>query len=318
MTLKKVFTASAIISGFIIILMTIFRHSQSELFTLLSASLGGTILFTVLYYLYSTETIKHYTISPKSKYLFYGITIPLLIYGVEMTSGTDGFFKNVVRILLAIELFFLIFSWVSSKLKDIQTLKNEKAKAELSLLKEQINPHFFFNTLNCLYSLIKKDQDRAQEYVLKLSDMIRFTVYEGKKESVSLADEITYLKNYIDLNVTRYHKTINVEFKETIHNTQRQIAPLLFIILLENAFKHGVERLIDDAFVHLSMIEDSDSITFEIKNSFDSSTENTNTNSGIGIENLKNRLELLYPNKHKFIVSKDKSVYYASLQIILE
>lgn len=316
MSLKKVIRIASIIVGVILVLMIIFRHAQSELFTLLRVALGGTVLFTLLYYLYSTETVKHNAISAKVKYLCYGISIPLLIYGINLMKDTDSALKNAFQILLAIIVFHLIFTWVYTKLKGIQALKNEKAKAELALLKNQINPHFFFNTLNCLYALIKKDPDQAQEYVLKLSDMIRFTVYEGNKEKVSLENELTYLKNYIDLNVTRYHKTIDIDFTDSIENPQRQVAPLLFIILLENAFKHGVEVLTDNAFVHLSVTEDKDSITFEVKNNFDTDVENKD--SGIGLTNLKNRLELLYPNKHKLVISDDKSVYYASLQIILE
>jgi two-component system sensor histidine kinase AlgZ len=316
MTLKKVIRTATIISGIIIVLMLIFRHAKSELFTLLSLSLGGTIFFTVLYYLFTTERIKSNTSFTKNKYIFYAISIPLLFFAIDVTAETDGFLKNAVRALLALEVFYLIFSWVFMNWKNIQTLKNDKAKAELALLKDQINPHFFFNSLNCLYSLIKKDPDHAQEYVLKLSDMIRFTVYEGNKQNVTLADELIYLKNYIDLNVTRYHKTIDVQFTDTIQDSQRKIAPLLFIILLENAFKHGVEKLTDDAFVHLNMVEEADSITFEIKNNFDTDMEHSNP--GIGLENLKNRLELLYPNKHKLVISKEKSIYYTSLQIILE
>jgi len=153
MTLKKVTKVSIIISIALIVLMVIFRHAKSELFTILSVSLGGTILFTLLYYLFVTEKIKENSSFTTYKYIFYAVSIPLLIYGVNVTSGTDGLLKNGVRIFLMIEIFYLIFSWVFREWKAIQTLKNEKAKAELSLLKEQINPHFFFNTLNNLYSL---------------------------------------------------------------------------------------------------------------------------------------------------------------------
>ncbi len=316
MTLKKVINVSAILTGIILVLMIIFRHAKSELFVFLSMALGGTFLFTVLYYLFITEKIKHNSSLLKYKYIFFGISIPLLIYGIEITIDTDqDFIPNILRVLLLVEIFYLIFSWSFTKWKNLQTLKSEKAKAELALLKDQINPHFFFNTLNCLYALIKKDQDQAQEYVLKLSDMIRFTVYEGNKEKVSLADELSYLKNYIDLNVTRYHKTIDIKFTDSIKNSQQQIAPLLFIILLENAFKHGVEKLTDNAFVHLSLVENEDSLTFEVKNNFEVDPEHNSP--GIGLTNLNKRLELLYPNKHKFEISNDKSVYYASLEIIL-
>lgn len=183
------------------------------------------------------------------------------------------------------------------------------------LLKEQINPHFFFNSLNSLYSLIKSDQDKAQEYVLKLSDMIRFTVYEGKKDMVSLENEITYLKNYIDLNVSRYHKNIDIQFNDQIENNSVQIAPLLFIILVENAFKHGVEKQLGDVFVHIDFHQKENEIYFEIKNNFEE--EMQNETAGIGIQNLKNRLELLYKNKYHFKISKNKNVYCTSLKIIL-
>jgi len=316
MTTKKIFRTSGFLSIGIIILMVIFKDAKSELPAFLSLSLGGVILFSILYFLFEQEKNTQSKIPVLYKYIFYGISLPVLISIVNLTKDTGkGFIFESSRILLAIEVFYLIFSSIYNHLKKIKDLKNEKTTAELILLKEQINPHFFFNSLNSLYSLIKKDPDKAQEYVLKLSDMIRFTVYEGKKETVSLKDEIMYLKNYIYLNVSRYHKNIDIQFNDHIENTNTQIAPLLYIILLENAFKHGVEILTDNAFVHINFSQSENEIYFEIKNNFDDQTPKNIP--GIGIENLKNRLDLLYKNKYDFQVSTNKNVYCTSLKINL-
>ena len=316
MTTNKVFKTSGFLSIGIIILMIIFKDAQSELPTFLSLSLGGVILFSILYFLFEQEKNIKSKIPVVYKYIFYGISLPILIATIHFTRDIgEGFIFQCSRILLAIEIFYIIFSSIYNHIKKIKDLKSEKTTAELILLKEQINPHFFFNSLNSLYSLIKTNPDKAQAYVLKLSDMIRFTVYEGKKDTVSLKDEITYLKNYIDLNVSRYHKNIDIQFNNHIENDCTQIAPLLFIILLENAFKHGVEILTDNAFVHINFSQSENEIYFEIKNNFDEQA--TKQTPGIGIENLKNRLDLLYKNKYDLNVSIDKNVYCTSLKINL-
>ena len=181
------------------------------------------------------------------------------------------------------------------------------------LLKNQINPHFFFNTLNNLYSLIKKDADAAQDYVLKLSDLMRFTIYDSGKESVKLKDEIDYLINFIDLQTARYHKNIDINFEKSINNSDSSIAPLLFINLLENAFKHGVEKATENAFVHIKLIEDDKKISFTVKNNYD--IEESSENIGIGLKNLKDRLNLLYPNKHQLFDNIEENSYSTTLEI---
>lgn len=313
MTHKKLFKIASIVSGIIVVLMIIFRNAQSEIFTVLSLALGGTIFYSVLYYLFQTESIRSETSSTTLKYVFFGISIPLLLYGVEITRESDGFLKEIVRILLALEIFYLAFFWIFQYRRSIQKLKSDKLEAELMLLKNQINPHFFFNTLNNLYSLIKKDTDAAQNYVLKLSDLMRFTIYESGKENVNLSDEVDYLINFIDLQTSRYHKEIDVNFEKKIQNSNTHIAPLLFINLLENAFKHGVEKTTDEAFVHILLIENNQKITFTIKNNFE--IDKASKAKGIGLTNLKDRLNLIYPNRHQLSHSIQDGVYTATLEI---
>ncbi|MEN5231579.1 sensor histidine kinase [Sphingobacterium faecium] len=191
-------------------------------------------------------------------------------------------------------------------------MESKKSKAELSLLKSQINPHFFFNTLNNLYGLIIEKSDDAPKVVLKLSDIMRYTIYMGKKDAVPLKDEVEYLKNYIELHKIRYQKKVDIIFNQS-QNTDYHIAPLLFIIPLENAFKHGVESLTEDAFIHIHMKTDNGIIYYEIENNFE--PRKTNEIVGIGIENLKQRLKLLYPNKHKIEIENQDFVYKLTLKI---
>jgi len=241
----------------------------------------------------------------------------LLIMGIIIIIFNDAFGDNepfvIVSMFYFLLLFFLIIRWIFIQIKTIIRLKNEQVKTELMHLKSQVNPHFFFNTLNNLYGLVGKDAKKAQKLILKLSDMMRYSIYEGQKETVTLAEEVTYLQNYIALHKMRYHKTIDVDFQHQIDEKDYRIMPLLFIILLENAFKHGVENLRDSAYVHIKLIANNNEIYFEIENNFD--VMQTPEQGGIGLENLNRRLILVYPNKHTLSYETINNVYKAQLNI---
>ena len=201
--------------------------------------------------------------------------------------------------------------WLFRQIRAIITLKKEKKQVELLHLKSQVNPHFFFNTLNNLYGLVGKDTAQAQALILKLSEMMRYSIYEGGNDWVTLAEEIEYIENYIALHTMRYHKRIDVQFQIEVPDEKEKVMPLLFIILVENAFKHGVENLRKDAFVHLKIIANQSEVNFEIANNFDA--EELSEASGIGLQNLKRRLELVYPKKHELKISTMEEVYKAQL-----
>ncbi|WP_245949197.1 sensor histidine kinase [Lutibacter citreus] len=215
-------------------------------------------------------------------------------------------------LLVPLPLFLGLCLWIYQQWKWVQNLKAEKSKTELSLLRAQINPHFFFNTLNNLYALTIKNSKQAPNVILKLSDMMRYTIYEGEKETVKLGDEIEYLNNYIELHKIRYKKTVDISFKHEI-DTSLSIAPLLFIILLENAFKHGIETLTENAFIHIKLYEDKEFINFEIENNFDPK-EISETN-GIGLTNLKGRLALIYQKKYELDSCQENNTYKVTLKI---
>ena len=227
-------------------------------------------------------------------------------FGDSETFGTFAF-------LYFILLFFLLSRWIFNQTRSVIRFKNEKAKTELLHLKSQVNPHFFFNMLNNLYGLVDKDSKKAQELILKLSDMMRYSIYEGQKDKVPLPEEVDYLQNYIALHKMRYHKTIDVVFNHQLEENEYQIMPLLFIILLENAFKHGVENLRENAYVHINMSAENNEVCFDIENNFDATQDNEQ--EGIGLKNLKRRLELVYPDSHTLSFSKTGDIYKAQLNI---
>ena len=220
----------------------------------------------------------------------------------------------IISFYVLIYLFFISIGilWLIKQIKVIIKLKNEKAKTELLHLKSQVNPHFFFNTLNNLYGLIEKDSKSAKTMVLKLSDMMRYSIYDGQKDYVKLEDEIIYLNNYVELHKMRYHKKIDIKLNCQIQENYR-VMPLLFIILLENAFKHGVENLRKNAYVHINILTVGNEIQFSVENNFDSS-EKVNL-PGIGLKNLKRRLELVYPEKHSVSFSITEDRYKAQLTL---
>ncbi len=228
----------------------------------------------------------------------------------------DGVFGSVnasipiIGMILSIP-FILTVQWFKQR-SEIATLDKEKSETELRLLKQQINPHFFFNTLNNLYALsIKKDQ-ATPEVVLKLSDLMRYVIYKGKEELVYLFEEVNYLEDYVSLQKIRLHKQLDYQFEKEIENEHFQIPPLLFIILLENAFKHGIEPAENESFLHLYLKSKSNKLTFCCMNSFEEVNKNK---PGIGMDNLKRRLDLLFPNNYTLEVEQNNYTFKAILEI---
>lgn len=230
------------------------------------------------------------------------------VFGENEIFGIFAFFYFML-------LIFLLSRWIFLQIKSVIRLKNEKAKTELLHLKSQVNPHFFFNTLNNLYGLMEKNS-KEREMVLKLSDMMRYSIYEGQKDWVTLKDELDYLKNYIELQEIRYHKKSEIQFNIEVENPHTRIMPLLFIILLENAFKHGLENLEKNAYIHIGLTERDNEVNFVIENNFE--LQETPNKEGIGLKNLQRRLELVYPNRHSLSFDVSANIYKVKLSIKLK
>ncbi|MEO9891430.1 histidine kinase [Aurantibacter sp.] len=247
--------------------------------------------------------------------------IPLIVVGYLAVSGSDSIkmslsAESLVVILLYYAVLFVVgVAWLIKQLRLTLSIKSEMRKNEIQHLQSQVNPHFFFNMLNNIYGTIDKDAELAKQIVLKLSDLMRYSIYEGCKENVLLKDEVAFLKKYIYLHSIRYQKAIDVNVDVEIENDKLEIMPLLLIILVENAFKHGVEKLRENAYIHLYLKAIDKEIHFELENNFDE-TEVFEGN-GIGISNLRRRLDLVYPDNYKLSIDKSISTYRATLNINL-
>lgn len=196
-------------------------------------------------------------------------------------------------------------------------LEKEKLNSELAFLKNQISPHFFFNTLNNIYSLISINAVDSQNAVLKLSKLMRYLLYESEHGNTLLSNEIDFMNNYIDLMKLRMSDKISlsVSFPEKYEDIN--IPPLLFIPFIENAFKHGISYR-EKSFIDISMLAVKDSITFKCANSLVKSREDTeSSHSGIGLENVNKRLSLLFPKKHELKVNRSDTVFEVLLYINL-
>ena len=195
--------------------------------------------------------------------------------------------------------------------------ENENLKTELSLLRSQASPHFMFNVLNNMVALARKKSDLLEPSLLKFSSLMRYMLYEVDEEKVSLEKEIEYLHSYIDLQQQRFGKNvqINVSLQEVDDNYE--IEPMLLIPFVENAFKHGT-GMIEEARITIQLTAEKDKLFFTVENKYDpSSIEIKDKTSGIGLANVKRRLNLLYGNKQHLLITQKDNWFTASLQLNL-
>lgn len=192
---------------------------------------------------------------------------------------------------------------------------NERLKSELIYLKYQLQPHFFFNTLNNIYALIDAAPEKAKDTVLKLSKLMRYVLYKSEEQLVFLSEEIAFLQSYIDLMRIRYgtHVDIHVDIQSNI--SDMQIPPLLVVPLIENAFKHGVDAT-QASFIKIKIHSDTNEIKILIRNSFFPKNEEDESGSGIGLDNLKKRLDLLFEkDKYRLDYRQDGKEYLTELTL---
>ena len=198
-----------------------------------------------------------------------------------------------------------------------QELQKAQAEAELQNLKSQLNPHFLFNTLNNIYSLIAINQDKAQYAVQDLSKMLRHVLYENNDNLVSIDREFEFMRSYIKLMSLRLSKNTRLDVSIPENGKGAMIAPLLFIPLIENAFKHGVSNT-QDSFIHIQLeLHEDHWLHCLVVNSNFPKKDNDRSGSGIGMKNLKRRLELLYPNNFTFTTRTEDDRFIAELNIHL-
>lgn len=311
-------------------------------------SLGSSFYFTTQLLLpaFLVYTINYCVLVPlvlfssKKKY-FYIINSAIILFFISIPAIKNGFspdipqevrdaFPNAKFLWIAIGgvvlkiIFYAVMVAMPVGLKYVMRWNDEKhkmeeerrrnAEAELTWLKNQLNPHFLFNTLNNISSLTQIDADKAQESIGQFSELLRYALYESNVKKVKLTDETEFMKNYINLMSLRCNEMTLVETRFDSFDESLTISPLLFISLIENAFKHGISSH-KDSFVKIDMGLDGDDLVFSCENSVHERRSDDRSGSGIGLENMTRRLDLIYPDAYTYKQYVENNTYIAIVRI---
>ncbi len=200
-------------------------------------------------------------------------------------------------------------------------LEKINAETELKYLKSQINPHFLFNSLNSVYALALQKSDLAPELILKLSDILRYILYEGSEKKVSLTQELKYLKSYLELEKVRHGNRMELDIEIVGNTDNKEIAPMLLIPFVENSFKHGLGKDMDKGYVKVQVNSETNELKFAIANSKPKKgneiSRQNGYQGGIGLINVKKRLDMLYPKKHNLTMGSTEGEFKVELNINL-
>jgi two-component system LytT family sensor kinase len=273
----------------------------------------------------------------KKKYGLYAVTIAgaLIFYGfvkygvalvfkqyilMRVKGQMTGFghyfvstvFTSLVFLFLSAVLKFTV-DWFLNERKQ-RDLENQRLSAELAFLKSQINPHFLFNSLNSIYALAYQRSETTPDAILKLSEIMRYMLYESDDNKVDLEKELQYLQSYIDLQKIRFGNKAYIDFKVQGEIKSQQIAPLLLVAFVENAFKHGVAN---NPLTPIRLLIDVDDAHLHFYMQNKKHMNNRDTLGGIGLNNVQRRLNLLYPGKYNLVVNDEMDTYTVELSLVL-
>ncbi len=218
----------------------------------------------------------------------------------------------VLMILLGISSTWrFLEDWIIAQEKN-----REQLESELKFLKSQVNPHFLFNSLNNIYSLSYRNHPNATKMIASLSDIMRYLLYDCGTKRVKLKKEARLIENYIKLQNLSQEEALNVDFYEEGISNHHEVAPMLLINFVENAFKHSNILENSEAWININLIIENDVLNFSIRNSYIQSSNQTA--GGIGLKNTSRQLELNYPEKHKLEINKEKEAFEVTLKLVLK
>ncbi len=222
-------------------------------------------------------------------------------------------------IIIASPLIFIIGVSVIWKVAELQrrtkSLENEKLQSELKYLKSQINPHFLFNTLNNIYGLSLENSKKTPELILKLSDFLSFSLYESNQQRITLEKEISLMNDFIELEKSRFEDRVKVQstIPENVKNIM--IPPLILVPFVENAFKHSLKNETEIATIAIKLNVNDEVLQFVVKNSKPKSIINLNEKNGLGLKNMRKRLDILYDENYSLEISDQNETYEIELKI---
>ncbi len=318
-----------------IVLYFMYNNGRTEYSTIVNFVYFGVINISLFYinYLFILPTFLN-----RKKYLWFSLSILLLVMITAFIKcGLAYYFYDIVikrngsKFVMDFWLYYssaafvsCFFIFLSTVLKFIQdwflnekvksNLENENLIAELAFLKSQINPHFLFNSLNNIYSLAYQKSEKTPEAILKLSEIMRYMLYESNEDKVALSAEIRYLENYIELQKLRFKDNIYIKFEINGDPLGLMITPLVLISFVENAFKHGIATDIENPIrIELNLSEGK--LLFHVINI--KSSLNKDITGGIGLQNVQRRLSLIYKDRYRLHIDDNNDIYNCELYLNL-
>lgn len=235
----------------------------------------------------------------------------------NMSVLEDSLRLKIAVIFVCTYLFSSLLYYVNKANKDEQErleLERKRSQMELRFLRSQINPHFLFNALNNIYSMVYMQDKNAPNSVLMLSEMLRYVTDECKSEKISLEDEVHYLENYINFQKFSYEKFIDVKFDVDVPKEPVYVAPMLLEPFIENGFKHSGIGIENGAYIHIKLMVEDGRLRFEMKNSKGKKKSGSKKRDGVGLLNVEQRLRLLYPDAHKFELEDKEDSFYVKIE----
>ncbi len=324
--IKRVFRLVHIVLWTLLTLLTILQLSGESNRYWVSITLGFMLTNLYVFYGHFYLLTAYPGKKPKPYFVKLGIIVlsgplPFILFRYEIMSAM-GFISFYAMVVFTMVPIFLLLGWLARVTENlvINTVKKEQlekqaVQAELYYLKSQINPHFLFNTLNNIHTLVYKQAPAAPEAVVQLASLMRYMIYESNAPLVPLAREMDYLQDYVALQQLKYKKSPVVDLEIAGPVESCYIAPLLFIHLLENAFKHSPARL-EPGDIKVSMHIIEDTLTVIVRNPVGSKEGNTlEEPGGIGLQNVRKRLALLYPGQHSLETVSSGSTFAVTLKI---
>jgi two-component system LytT family sensor kinase len=303
---------------------------------ILAAKITALKVIDLAFMVYLTNYLLIPQLLYKKRYALFGICFIVLVFGSSaFKMWLEGgmmhdpalfslfgekfkarFYDNVIPHFLLVSTgasFKLLLDYAKAQ-RRLGEMAKEKAEAELNFLKSQINPHFLFNSLNSVYFLIDKGNEEARKALHKFSEMLRYQLYECRDDKIAIEKEISFLQDYVDLQKLRKDENYTVEFNSSDEVKGFAIEPLLLMSFVENSFKHISHNTNKKNFVKLDLVRNNGFFQFSVQNSKEAHQHN-NEHSGIGLKNVKRRLELLYPGKHELHIEQTDEFFKVDLKI---
>src|SRR6476660_4177377 len=321
------------------ILLNIFKTSSTParvdyIYTVLFLTTIFPVIYLHLYWLLpnlSRRNATVYYVIPLLLVTAFFVWVNVQLFDHWSIKLFPGFFFISYYKWWEIVLFFFVFISVTTLLKlskswfvvnrlqrQLLEIDRQRVQAELKALKAQINPHFFFNTLNSIYSMSLDRDERLPGTVLQLSELMRYFLYESRDDLVPLSREIHVLNDYIALQRIRSDEKLKIKTEMEEDHGQQKIAPLLLIAFVENAFKHGAKGSTGDVFINIKLTTAQNTINFRVENNKGVVDEaGKDDQGGLGLDNVKRRLELIYPQRHKLLIENSDKIFLVELQLQL-